>query len=114
MTAALAWLRARWHALIGSALALVLAILWARRAGRIAERARTTAANGRALGDELRADDALDDRDRERAQIEAAERAVIVERARERLSHPPTTTSAARAEAMQRLERAARAADEDR
>ena len=113
MTAALAWLRARWHALIGAVIALVLALLWARRAGRLAERERTTAANGRALGDELRADDALDARDRERAQIEAAERAELVERARERLSHPPRTTAQARAEASERLERAARAADED-
>lgn len=67
-----------------------------------------------ALGDELRADDALDARDRERAQIEAAERARLDRRKRERLDHPPRTTAQARAEAMHRLERASRAADEDR
>lgn len=114
ITAALAWLRARWHAFVGAAIALMLAIVWSRRAGRLAERARTTAANRDALGAELRADDALDERDRERAQIEAAERAVIVARAREQLARPTRTTAQAKAEAMQRLDRAARAADEDR
>lgn len=113
IASALAWLRARWHGLVAALVAAMLALAWSRRAGRLAERRRSEAANGRALGDELRADDELDARDRERAQIEAAERAVLIERTREHLARPPRTTAQAKAEAMQRLERAARAADED-
>ena len=108
-----AWLRARWHGLVGAAIAFALALAWSRRAGRLAERARTAGANRDALGDELRADDALDERDRARAQIEAAERARLVQRTREQLARPPRTTAQARAEAHERLARAARAADEE-
>lgn len=112
VTAALAWLRARWHGLVVSVSLLVIALVWARRQGRTAERARTTAANRDALGAELRADDALDERDRERARIEADERARLVQRTREQLAHRPRTVDDARREARERVERARRASEE--
>lgn len=113
VTAALAWLRARWHGLVVSVSLLVIALVWARRQGRTAERARTTAANRDAIGAELRADDALDERDRERAQLEAEAKARLEADTRERLTRPPRTMADARREARERAERLARAeADE--
>lgn len=110
---ALAWLRDRWHALAVTAGLVLMALVASWSAGRRRERIEGEARRARTIGDELRADDALDARDRERQRIEADERARLVQRTREQLAHPPRTTAAARAEAMARLERAARAADED-
>lgn len=73
----LAWLRARWHALAVSVSLLLIALVWARRQGRIAERERQADANRDALGASV-----LDDLDAERRQ---AEREVIARQAEARI-----------------------------
>lgn len=108
----LAWLRDRWHALAVTVGLVLVALVASWSAGRRRERIEGEARRARTIGDELRADDALDLRDAERARIEAETRARVARDARQR-STPPRTTAQAKAEAMARLERAARAADED-
>lgn len=115
----IAWLRSapsRFWAMLGAAalgaLALGAAFLRGRSSGRATERARTSEAHREALGAELKADDELDARDRERERLEAEERGRLVQRTREQLARPPGTLSDAKREARDRVERARRASED--
>lgn len=103
---ALAWLRAKWHAFAVTAGLVLLALVASWSAGRRRERLEADARRARTVGDALRDADELAERDRERARIEADERARLVQRTREQLAHPPRTTAEARAEAKARRQRA--------
>jgi hypothetical protein len=104
----LTWLRARWHALAISVSLLLIALVWARRQGRLAERERSTAANRDALGESTLDDLAAERRRAEREVIQAQTEARIRAETAAELARTDRTTADADA-TIARLEARRRA-----